>query len=180
MGERRRLVLIIFLACLLGVFEVGPRTFLPLPYAYFFPAFGVLVLGVFRGWRAEALVFAFILGGLHDVFGFRQRFWFAGIPLMVLFLRFIALNVMTNRSVYSAVALVLLGRMFLFGWEVVAYLIVHSTGYPFLLTSWAEQWRVFVGDTVFVGSLFVLPVLFSRLARRFWQRGNAFTYGNRS
>jgi hypothetical protein len=94
--SRKRLLLIGLLACLVGVYEVSTRTFLPIPFAYFFPGLGLLTVGVFRGWKEGAMIFAFLLGALHDVFGFRGSFLFAGIPAVVFGLRFVSLTVITN------------------------------------------------------------------------------------
>jgi hypothetical protein len=173
--SRKSLLLIGLLACFVGVYEVSTRTFLPIPFAYFFPGLGLLTVGVFRGWKEGAMVFAFLLGALHDVFGFRGSFLFAGIPLIVLGLRFVSLTVMTNRSVYSVVVLVLLGRFGLWFWDVLIRWVLKGlggvSGYG---VSWSEYWRVSAWDVVFVFLLFSVPVLFQRIFQRRMQRSRSY------
>ncbi len=173
----RRFIMIGLFAIAIALYEVGMRSFLPVPYAYFFPALGIVSLGLFRGWSEEAFLFAFIVGGMHDVFRFQETFLFAGFPVLVAVLRFISLNVMTNRSVYSVIALVLLGRCCLSLWE----LSIHWIGTFFLAihrvtVPWSEVWQRSAWDIAFVSLCFLLPLFVRRVLR--FRRQSSQTYGS--
>jgi hypothetical protein len=177
MNIRRRYAFIIALALAVSLYEVGMRTFFSVPFAYFFPGLGIICLGLFRGWNEEAFVFAFILGGMHDVFRFQQTFLFAGFPVLVAVLRFISLNVMTNRSLYSVIALTVLGRLCLWIWETS----MHWMGSWFMPMQvlgipWSELWQRIAWDAFFVALCFLFPFVFRRLFGL--RRKSAHTYGS--
>lgn len=166
MSFQRRSIFIAFFACCIALYEVGMRTFFPIPYAYFFPSMGIICLGLFRRWNEEVLIFAFIVGCLHDLFSFHIGFHFVGFPLLVIFLRFVSLNVMTNRSLYSLIAMVLLGRYCFWIWETfwiwIGSIVMNN---HHIYISWSELWRRSLWDILFVSLCFLIPLFIQKIFR---------------
>ncbi len=148
---------------LLGVWEAGLRTFLPIPFSLFRPTIPLVCLGLMFSWRIDVLILALVSGVIQDIFGFRSDFTSLGLPLITLVLRFLAENVTTNRSVYGGAILALAGRVMWWIWSTVSLLIVgwlsNGLGY---VTSWGEIWRVALWDIGFIAVYFLLRALISR------------------
>ena len=103
---------------------------------------------------------------MHDIFGFRESFLFAGFPVLVVALRFVSLNVMTNRSMYSVIALVLLGRYGLWVWETgVSWIGSFFVDSYRVIVPWSELWRRSAWDVLFVSICFIVPLFMQRVLR---------------
>ncbi|MBU1034371.1 hypothetical protein KKF59_01520 [Patescibacteria group bacterium] len=114
---RSRWILVIVAALLTGLLQVTFFSLLPEPFRGVQPVLILCVLGVAINRSDAALVFAAVSGLMIDLFTVGAGFLaFAEQMLVVSAVAIIAEKVLTNRSVYSAVALLLAARIMSYIW----------------------------------------------------------------
>jgi hypothetical protein len=150
----------------LGAFEVAFRSFQAPPLSYWFPLFPLAVFCYFKGKSIPALLLLIGGGFVWDLFPLGgTSFAVGGYLLLALGLHFIAKNVITNQSVYSAVALCLVAR--LLSW--IASLALSFAGrillsHSMLAIEWTTLWHIFVWDSLFLAVLFFVDAyIFAQL-----------------
>ncbi|MSR85738.1 hypothetical protein EXS71_04895 [Candidatus Uhrbacteria bacterium] len=158
-----RLALAFFLGILIGAWEIATRPFLP-SLAMIQPLLAVVILMLIGSGRSRALAMA--LGGalLMDlytfgVFDFSILRWF----LLVYALDLLLQHVLTNRSLFAALALTFAARSFEQG---SAWIMTHSTS--------ENLWVLFLFDGILVTFGFlVLAFLTKRLSASLYRSSRA-------
>lgn len=114
---RTKWIVIIFAAVFAGLFQATFFSLLPQPYREIQPVLILCVLGVALNRSDAALVFAVISGLMIDLFTVGGGFLaFAEQAIVISAITTIADKVLTNRSVYSAAALLLSARFMSYVW----------------------------------------------------------------
>lgn len=106
----KRVILLVLIGLILGLWEVAVLPFLPSFFA-FRPILPCLVLILIASQLSNALIVAALSGLLIDIFTLGPLTFAAGRLLVtVLILHVIFQRLLTNRSLYTTIALVLIGR----------------------------------------------------------------------
>lgn len=156
-----------FLAALLGLFvglwEIAVLPFLPAIFGLK-PIIPVLVLLLVGSGRAKAFVTAIATGLVVDIFSV-VVFDVSTIRLVgiVFFLDFLAQRLLTNRSLYTALALVLIGRSadFATSW-LFSFFDSWISSVPFSWSGGANLWMTVGWDLLTVGIGFFLIAAFTK------------------
>ncbi|MCR4278589.1 MAG: hypothetical protein NUV81_01655 [bacterium] len=159
-----RIIGMILIAMLVALYEVSVAPFLPMPWNAFHPILGILVLLVAIEKRNSAFIVAGVSGFLLDLYSTGGTFFAVGrFLLLTMMMMTLNAHVLTNRSVYASITLVLLTRMFDWIWIAVASLIVallfRSTIH---VPSLESVGRVMAWDTAFVALGFAFFVFFTK------------------
>jgi len=125
----RRLLLLLVLGCFAGLFEATLRTFLPWPVVDVRPVLPILVCFIILRQPESAYVFAVSSGAVLDLFSVGgMTLAFARFLIIALLIALVAETVLTNHSLYAAIALTLLSRAFDWLWLALAHTAVRFGG----------------------------------------------------
>jgi len=173
----RRIILVIGLAIVAGVFESTALTLLPWPLTAIRPILPLIVFFIVMERSPEAVLFAGMSGAVLDLFALeRSGFAVGRLILIALLLSFLAVSILTNRSVYSAIALVWFGRSVEWGWlGLQSRIPPYSTNAIALAPGWRDVGFSMGFDLLLATVLFLCGIL---LFRRFSVRSqDAVSYG---
>ncbi len=157
-----RFILVIILGFLAGFWEISVRPFLPSAFQLH-PLLPLIVLLMNVSSRPRLLAAAIAGAFILDLFAITAPdlalLRYAGI---ILILDLFARHLLTNRSLYSSLGLVLIGRVLEYGsaWVIGHFLIWLGIG-----TIWVRQPSFFISclwDVLFVGIGFLLMAAFTR------------------
>lgn len=151
-----RIILLLLLSVTLGLYESVVSPFLPFPWNAFHPILGVLVLLVAMEKAGAALVAGVVSGFVLDVLVTGGAAFSAGrMAVIVVSLAALQSRVLTNRSLYAAVALVLSARMAEILWQIAAHA-GHALFFraPFYAPDWVASRAAMAWDAAFVAAGF--------------------------
>ncbi len=145
---------------LMGVFlafwEQVLRTFLGSPLVFFLPVLPMAVFSIIRGRRFEVLAAMLAAGLVVDLFPQNDAHVAMVIAGFVFFSLVVSADrVMTNHSLYSAVALVVVARVLAFVLQIPIEFVRHGSAGVGHLFQWSELWPIFLWDSGCVLLLFV-------------------------
>lgn len=175
----RRLLVVLVLGCLAGLWEIAIGPFLP-SWASIHFLLPVSILILIGSDRTKALVFVCVGALLIDVYAISTvDFAFIRVALLILFLDFLLRQWLTNRSLYVAIGLVCVARLidqglyWLFG-SVVSLFSSTLYGFP----SFRLSVSTFVWDILIVAVGFLVLAAFTRrLSSLFHRSSRGETYG---
>lgn len=170
----RQLLLLIILGCLAGLLEATTVTFLPFPFSYLRVTIPILISFIILQRPESAYVFAVSAGGMLDLFAVGTiSFAFARLLVIALLVALVAETVLTNHSLYAAVALTLFARLLDWAWLACIQAVVRIGGSAaHLVPGWREAvWMLFFDGVIITAAFLVNHVVFKRfvafrLARR--------------
>jgi len=161
------------LAC--GVWEVAVTPFLPAAFSIH-PLLPLLVIFVIASGRPRALAAAIAGGVIIDLFqpafsdGATLRY-----VLIVLLLDLVSRHWLTNRSIYSAIALAFVGRVFeRFSAWLIGMLLHLTEVTPYYWSNGASGWVPYLWDAMFVAAGFLLIALLTKRFLTLAQHGETF------
>jgi len=156
-----RFLILILLGLSLGFFETNVSPFFPTPWNGFLPVLGALTLLVSIGKGREALILACAAGLILDLFLADPAFFaLARFPIITALMVALSRTVLTNRSVYASVLLViaarLADRLWIAGGTLASSLLFQGTipYRPFVETIRIAAWDVALVTVGFLGVVF--------------------------
>jgi hypothetical protein len=154
----RKLLFLIFVGLLLGLFEATALSFLNPPLFWLQPIIPVLVILVAANRRRDAYLVAAAAGICSDVIALEAgRFSLAQNLATVFIASIIAERILTNYSLYSAAALVVQARIFNWLWLfVVQELYRLFSPQTRLIIDWPKMWPAIFSDAGIMGLFFMI------------------------
>ncbi|GEM_PF-4422965 len=170
---------LVLFSLLVGMFQTTALTMLPAPWSVLKPVLAILPLLVLFAPPRQAYIFAVSSGFVMDLFALESPS-FVTLRLLLLTASLLVLlrTLLTNRSIYTALALV--GLIHALDWIVLTAAIhILPTFSSSFTPAWLETWQAFVANLLFVLIYFVMHV---KLAARFFGavRHSSSWYGSRS
>lgn len=162
--SRRSWILVFLLAIIVGSFEATFVTLLPSPWREFHPVLNVAVILVIVNRARPALLYSAVAGLVLDTFSQDMgAFALARVLVITFTLWILSESVITNRSVYASIALVIVARLIDKIWILIAHLLGNG------LFRWDIQQEpigsallTFGWDVAIVGLSFILIASFTR------------------
>jgi len=171
----RTILLMSVIGLLLGLYEATAFTFSNGIFSLILPVIPALILLVVREHAEEALVVGAIAGSIIDVFAPEMsNFATARLMLIVLVFTFVARTVLTNHSLYAAIAMTIAARLVDRLWVLlVSWVHGWMSLHALLNLQWPSIWRTAISDACMVSvAFFFLSFLIGRflLAKRPYRR----------
>jgi hypothetical protein len=170
MSTQRAIGFILF-GLIIGLFEATTATFLPQPWTYFHPVLPILICLIVLERPTEAVVLGLSGGLAIDLLSTDSvTYAVARFFLLALGAAFAARHLLTNYSLYAAVAMAALSRLFDWLWLGVLQSALFLFQAPVRLAEpWSVEWKIALWDAALVGTVFVFTAfIFKRfVAPRF-------------
>ncbi|MFZ2803892.1 MAG: hypothetical protein WA001_01590 [Patescibacteria group bacterium] len=161
----RRLLLLIVLGLLAGLFEATTSTLLPSPFSALRPIIPVIVGFIVLQRPESAYAFAVSAGAAMDLFTVGpSTLAFVRLLLIAFAIAVVAERVLTNHSLYAAMALTVLARILDWVWLFGVQAIVHLEGVArAFVPGWQAALTVLAFDAMIIVVAFIVNhVVFKR------------------
>lgn len=150
-----------------GIYEATVSGFAPSYIQGIHPIVPGIALFVLYEHVEAAIIFAIIAGGIGDVFAVdASRFTLASYTNIALVLIFLARSIFTNRSLYTAIALCLVGRfgesLWMMGVNLLQQVSVFA-GISWMATD--RWWHVFLADAFVMSAAYFSNFMIRRTVR---------------
>jgi cell shape-determining protein MreD len=147
-----------------GLYEAAFLPSAPFPFEYIRPVLPFCVMLFMLNRRPAAYVTAFLAGMTIDLLAAAGNGWVIIRWLIVLFVvDSLSERVTTNRSLYAALALVIMARLLDRAlWQVIAWLSYYIVKQPIPVESWSNLLGILVVDAFITALIFVSITFFTK------------------